>query len=48
VKAVAVFKKHSGQNDQSEREHAVRLLGVFERHLNDDVSRIAAAVDHFF
>jgi len=48
VKAVAVFENDSGQNDQNEREHAVRLLRVFQRHLYDDIPRVAAAIDHFF
>ena len=33
VEAIAVFENDSGQNDQNEREHAVCLLRIFQRHL---------------
>src|SRR5205814_477413 len=46
--ASAVCENDSGQNDQNGREHAVGLLRVFQRHLYDDVPRVAAAIDHFF
>ena len=48
MKAVAVFENDSGQNDQNQREHAISLLRIFERHLQNDVPRVAATVDHFF
>ena len=47
VKAIAVLENDGGENDQNERDHAVDSLRVFEHDLQDDVPRVAAAIDHF-
>ena len=46
VKAVAVFKNDRRNDDGKEGQHSRSRLRVFQRDLKNDVSCVAAAVDH--
>ncbi|MEY2601699.1 MAG: hypothetical protein QOJ36_1018, partial [Verrucomicrobiota bacterium] len=53
VKTVAVFENDSRENDDEKKQHVdlarrARRLGVLQDNLQDDIARVAAAVDHFF
>src|SRR5882724_11186072 len=45
-KAVAVFKNDRRNDDGKEGQHSRSRLRVFQRDLKNDVSCVAAAVDH--
>jgi len=47
VKAIAVFENDSRKNDRNEREHAISSLRILQRHLQDDISSVAAPIDDF-
>ena len=48
VKAVAVFKNDRRENDGKKGKHSRSRLRILERHLQDDISGVPAAVDHLF
>ena len=48
VKAVAVFKNDRREDDGKKDKHSRSRLRILERHLQDDISRVPAAVDHLF
>src|SRR5206468_11589168 len=48
VKAIAVFKDDRSENDGKKRKHSRNRLRIFQRHFEDDISRIPAAVDYLF
>src|SRR5260370_2848992 len=47
MKTVAVLKNDRTEKNAKKSEHANRLLRIFERHLQDDVSSVAAAINDF-
>ncbi len=48
VKAVAIFKNDRREDDGKKDKHSRSRLRILERHLQDDISRVPAAVDHLF
>jgi len=48
MKTVAVLKNDRTEKNAKKSEHRIALLRIFERHLQDDVSSVATAINDFF